>query len=57
MSIIKFRLNVLKIVIDLLKICMIRIGNNKGFSHPLTVRCSQVLDTVLNRYRSVRNLQ
>lgn len=57
MSIIKFRLNVLKIVIDLLKVCMIHIGNSKGFNHPLTVRCSQILDGVLNRYRSVRNLQ
>nr|WP_226035272.1 aspartyl-phosphate phosphatase Spo0E family protein [Aquibacillus saliphilus] len=54
MSINKIRSRYLELFIFLLKNQMVYIGKLKGLSHPDTVKCSQRLDYILNRYQYVK---
>ncbi|WP_285842726.1 aspartyl-phosphate phosphatase Spo0E family protein [Metabacillus litoralis] len=44
----------LKLVINILRSLMINIGRSKGLTHPKTVRYSQSLDIVLNKYSRLK---
>ncbi|MDG5785903.1 aspartyl-phosphate phosphatase Spo0E family protein [Evansella sp. AB-P1] len=37
--------------IETFRICMIFLAQSKGFNHPDTIKCSQELDVLLNKYQ------
>lgn len=43
--------------INLLRIHMISTGLSKGLNHPNTIKCSQELDDLLNKYQQIRKLK